>query len=129
MVLKTFTIRKKQQDKFALKLRKEFENRVYESLEKRWPDEFQKLGEKQVRLRIHENFDRARSYGITRETGVLTFINLTFVRGENFHSAIWAQEILLNLDFSEKEKLSRLTERVNKDLEQRLKDLMETESR
>jgi hypothetical protein len=61
-----------------------FEDQMVEHLKKFFPEQYQSLGEKEVRKAIRHGMNRAKTYGIITQRDVSKFLNIMFVFGLNF---------------------------------------------
>jgi hypothetical protein len=59
---------------------------------------------------VHEGVRRARSYGLTWETSIMSFVVLMFVSAPNFHEHPILHSILMNESLREESKIDRFWE-------------------
>ena len=106
-------IRKEQMQAFSEPKLKEFEDFMVGHLNKWFPEEGQKLGEKEVRHRIRDGIDRADGYGIVGRRDVIKFIDVAFALGPAFDedpNLPWAGRILENVALDPSAKVNQLVE-------------------
>jgi len=90
-------IRQEQMDEFIRIAAKSFEDWMLVHLKNFFPDEYQALGDPEIRETIKYGIGKAESYGITTEREVCKYIDLMFVLGQDFDTnpdLPWVQEIL-----------------------------------
>jgi hypothetical protein len=74
-----------------------FEARMVDHLKKFFPEQYQSLGEKEVRKAIRRGMNRAKTYGIITQRDVSKYLNIMFVFGLNFDQDTrypWISKIL-----------------------------------
>ncbi len=115
-------IRKEQTEAFREYMLKKFENLQVTHLNKYYPEDFQALGEEDVREAIRYGIKQANTYNILIENDVSRYINLMFSFGRNFDTDLdsgWAAEILNDeSSLSGSVKMDRLYDEAEKHLPQ-----------
>jgi len=90
-------IRKQQVEALERAATEAFEDRTYAHLKKWFPHHCKLLGEDQARRVIRHGWEKAKSYDLTAECCVRSYIEFMFLLGGGFDSDIllpWAAEIL-----------------------------------
>ena len=91
------TIRKTQMDALESAAIRAFEDRTYEHLQKHFPGHCTLLGEEQMRRVIQHGWMKAKSYDLTPESCVRSYIEFMCLLGSGFDAdplLPWAAEIL-----------------------------------
>lgn len=91
------TIRKAQMDILENAAIRTFEDRTYAHLQEYFPGHCALLGEEQMRLVIQQGWTKAKSYGLTAECCVRSYIEFMCLLGSGFDTdplLPWAAEIL-----------------------------------
>ena len=105
-------IRQEQMDEFIRIAAKSFEDWMLVHLKNFFPDEYQALGDPEIRETIKYGIGKAESYGITTEREVCKYIDLMFVLGQDFDTnpdLPWVQEILQDETLPDpEERMNRL---------------------
>ncbi len=90
-------IRENQMKVFREEQQQRFVKNLAQHFRKCLPDHYQALGDDGVRGAIWLGIETARSFGIVTENGVLVFVRLMFLFGEDFHrTSGWAAAVLQN---------------------------------
>ena len=98
----------------------EFEDRMWILLQKFYPDDCNEFGEAEIREIIRAGIDVAETYGITMEPDVAEYIVLLFRGGFELDvdpASAWAGEILRDERLSPSEKLTRISDRLDREEE------------
>ncbi len=101
-------IRQEQMDHLGASKREDFIAATLKDLAKLFPDEPSVKDERAARALIEFGIDRAAQYGITRGREVTLFIFLVQDLGRDFEKQperTWLQELLLDSDLEEQEKM------------------------
>jgi hypothetical protein len=105
-------IRQEQMDEFIRIAAKSFEDWMLVHLKNFFPDEYQALGDPEVRETIKYGIGKAESYSITTERDVSKYIDLMFALGQDFDTdpdLTWVQEILQDETLPDpEERMNRL---------------------
>ncbi|MEK7406564.1 MAG: hypothetical protein AAB225_15790 [Acidobacteriota bacterium] len=107
-------IRKAQMEALERTELRKFEERVYQSLQRHWPAGVAARGEASVRASIRHGIERARTYGLTSEREIFTYINLMYCHADDFDRSPeypWAAEILADPKLEPGAKVERLVQR------------------
>lgn len=91
--------------------RRGFEDRAYEHLCKCWVRQCERFGEQAVRSFISYAIDKAGSYGVTTEKGVIRFLDTMFALGDQFDNdpeLPWFLEILKDPEMPQNIKMDRI---------------------
>jgi len=113
-------IRKEQNDELAKVAVKRFEDRVLVHLKKFWPDECKELTEQGVHKSIRTGIDNAGKYGIKTEYDVARYIDLMYTLCFDFDTnsqAPWASRILNDANMDAREKMDKLYECTERELQ------------
>lgn len=106
------TITQTQFDALAASAATRFETRVLDHWRKCYPAAAARLDPKSGRDLVQHAVDRARSHGLTRETEVCLFADLTLMFGQRFDhpkgGAPWALAILADQDAAPPARLDAL---------------------
>ena len=104
-------IRKSQMSAFEEQMRKNFEDRMVEHLNKFFPQSTTEMGEEAVRQAIRKGMDQATYYFIERECDVARFIDLKFAIHMDFdehEEMTWARQILDDDTITGEDKMKRI---------------------
>lgn len=77
-------IRDDQMETLRKGMRDNYEDRLVDHLNKFFPDQCQKLGDKETRKAIRHGMNRAKSYGIVSQRDVSKYLNIMFIFGLDF---------------------------------------------
>jgi hypothetical protein len=101
-------IRDKQMKVFREEQQQRFVENLAQHFRECLPDHYQALGGDGVRKAIWLGIETARSFGIVTENGVLVFVRLMFLFGEDFHrTSGWAAAVLRNSSTTEEGTIVR----------------------
>jgi hypothetical protein len=104
-------IREKQINSVVKERQTQFKKKVNTYIQKEHRNLIDKMSQTEIDVQIHSGIKKALSYDISSETGIVSFILLTFIAGLDFdinpHYG-WAQKILTNDHYSENEKIEKL---------------------
>jgi hypothetical protein len=104
-------IRWEQMEVFDRAVLKDFEDQTLEHLKKGFPKHCRLLGEENLRKKVRQGFERARSYGLSSQNGLRLFVELTFLLGSGFDTdpqLPWAAEILKDTASDQAARVERL---------------------
>jgi hypothetical protein len=90
-------IRQEQMDEFFRTSGKNFMDWMFAHVKKFFPEDYQDLGNTEVREMIGYGIQKAETYDITTERDVCKYIDLMFALGQDFDTnpdLPWVQEIL-----------------------------------
>jgi hypothetical protein len=85
-----FVIREKQAEEMRSARRRVLAPRIAGHVRLNHPEAVAGITDEELEQRVHARLDRARSYGMTWEKTLASFVSLTFVVGEHFdeHPAV-----------------------------------------
>lgn len=106
-------IRDKQMEAFRRNLQELYEKRMARRLQVRFPDQTQGWSDEELYDYVRFHTDRARSYGLKRESDLRRYLDFTFVLSPDFdrsEETAWAKVILNARKLDGTEKMSRLND-------------------
>jgi hypothetical protein len=107
-------IRQEQAAVFEEAILHNFENDMVEHLKQKFPKHCRFLGEENLRRRVQEGLERAKSHGLQSINGLRLFLELIFLLGSGFDTdpqLPWAADILKEAPSNESACVARLYER------------------
>ena len=113
-------IRNKQFAALDIAQRRSFEDRVYAHLRKFFPEETEEIPEERLREIIREETATAEHFQIENERDVANYISAIFALRPDPDvdpEPTWVKEVLADPDLSASEKVKRLQEWVEEELE------------
>ncbi|PYS36859.1 MAG: hypothetical protein DMG14_23230 [Acidobacteria bacterium] len=115
-------IRNDQMKAFSEYMDKSFEGRAAGHLRAEYPLDTKDISDDELCAFIQEGSSRAAKHQFTRETEIGIFLDLMMMFGTDFdQTESWATEILVKPDLSSEEKLERLRQHRDSELERRTK--------
>jgi hypothetical protein len=106
-----FTIRKEQAEAYRAEMMNSFEQRAVAHLREHLPELTARSSDPELTERIRSCVPRARAHGLTTETQIAHFVNVTLLAGQDFDrdpSHPWASDVLENSRLTADEKSTLL---------------------
>ncbi|HEU0177656.1 MAG TPA: hypothetical protein VFV58_25620 [Blastocatellia bacterium] len=102
-------IRREQMQVLNESRQRHFEARAIDYLKSKYPGNYRRRGADQILQLIRKAIDKAKRAGLDSEAGVIAYIELSLIYGENFdqHEA-WAYYIIHQSELDPEAKIGRL---------------------
>lgn len=102
-------IRREQMQTLNEFRRRQFEARAIDYLKGKYPGNYQRRGADQTLQLVRRMIDKAKGAGLDSEVGVIAFVELSLLYGEDFdRDETWAYYIIYQSDLDPEAKVERL---------------------